>query len=149
MASTALRFFNVYGPRQPADSAYAAAVPIFMELALRSEPLTIYGDGHQTRDFVYVSDVAEAVVRAAASEQTGVYNVGSGCPVEILDLANLIASLTGGPYRPPLRPAPARRRPRVSLALVTRIREALDWSPSCSLEQGLSHTVKWYRRASP
>ncbi len=148
VASTALRFFNVYGPRQPADSAYAAAVPIFMELGLRGEPLTIYGDGHQTRDFVYVSDVAEAVVLAAASERTGVYNVGSGCPVEILDLANLIASLTGGPtahhFAPP-RPGDVRS----SLALVTRIREALDWSPSCSLEQGLIDTVKWYQRVSP
>jgi len=148
VASTALRFFNVYGPRQPANSAYAAAVPIFMEFGLRGEPLTIYGDGHQTRDFVYVSDVAEAVALAATSERTGVYNVGSGRPVEILDLANIITSLTGGPtahrFAPP-RPGDVRS----SLAVVTRIREALDWSPSCSLEQGLSHTVKWYRRASP
>jgi UDP-glucose 4-epimerase len=144
VAGTALRFFNVYGPRQAADSAYAAAVPIFAELGLRGETLTIYGDGRQTRDFVFVSDVAEAVLCAAESPRTGVYNVGTGSAVEVLELANTIAGLTGGPSKhrfAPLRPGDVRS----STAVITRIAEALDWSPACSLEQGLSDTVKWYR----
>jgi UDP-glucose 4-epimerase len=145
--STALRFFNVYGPRQAADSAYAAAVPIFTQLGLRGETFTIYGDGRQTRDFVFVSDVAEAVLRAAESPQTGVYNVGTGRGVEVLDLANTIAGLTGGPLNHRFAP----RRPgdvRSSTAVITRIAEALRWSPAFSLEQGLSDTVEWHRHVA-
>ena len=77
LASVALRFFNVYGPRQPADSDYAAAVPIFLQRGLRGETLTVYGDGRQTRDFIFVEDVADCVFRAAAAPATGVFNVGS------------------------------------------------------------------------
>jgi UDP-glucose 4-epimerase len=145
LASVALRFFNVYGPRQPADSAYAAAVPIFMERGLRGETLTVYGDGHQTRDFVYVDDVAEAVVRAAESPRSGVFNVGTGQAVEVLELADAIAALTGGPAAhrfEPLRPGDVRS----STADVRRMGEALDWKPAWSLREGLAATLEWYRR---
>jgi UDP-glucose 4-epimerase len=140
-----MRFFNVYGPRQPADSAYAAAVPIFMQRGLRSEPLTIYGDGRQTRDFVYVADVAAAVFDAAQSPETGVYNVGTGQPVEVLKLADTIVTLTrgSGSHRfEALRLGDVRS----STADVTRIEKALGWRPAHALEQGLHETLAWYRQ---
>jgi UDP-glucose 4-epimerase len=145
LASVAMRFFNVYGPRQPAVSAYAAAVPIFMQRGLRGEPLTIYGDGHQTRDFVFVGDVAAAVFQAAQSEETGVYNVGTGQPVEVLELADTIVNLTGGTgsYR---FEAPRPGDVRSSTADVTRIEKTLGWRPAHSPEQGLRETLEWYRQ---
>ncbi len=144
LASVALRFFNVYGPRQPADSAYAAAVPIFMERGLRGETFTVFGDGRQTRDFVFVEDVAAAVLRAAESDATGVYNVGTGQAIEILELADTIQRLTGGKgaHRfEPLRPGDVRS----STADIARVTAALDWRPAWQLEKGLAATLEWYR----
>ena len=145
LASVALRFFNVYGPRQPADSDYAAAVPIFLQRGLRGETLTVYGDGHQTRDFVFVEDVADAVFRAALAPATGVFNVGSGEPTEILTLADEIAKLTGGPpgHRfEPLRPGDVRS----STADVARVAAALGWHAQTGLARGLARSLDWYRR---
>lgn len=144
LASVALRFFNVYGPRQPADSAYAAAVPIFIERGLRGERFTIYGDGHQTRDFVYVEDVADAVVRAAESSASGVFNVGTGSAIEVLQLADTIAQLTGAASDhafEPLRPGDVRS----STAEVSRAAAELDWKAAWSLEKGMARTLAWYR----
>ena len=144
LASTALRFFNVYGPRQPANSAYAAAVPIFLERALRGEPLTIYGDGRQTRDFVFVADVADAVLRAARSPATGVANVGTGVPQEILDLADEVARLAG--HRVPHRFSPSRPGDvRASCADAARARQLLGWGGGRPLAEGLAATLAWYR----
>jgi len=144
LGAVALRFFNVYGPRQPADSAYAAAVPIFIERALRGEPVTIYGDGRQTRDFVFVADVAEAVLRAARSPASGVFNIGTGEAREILGLADEIARLTGSAT--PHRFAASRAGDvRASSADASRARQTLGWSPAHSLSQGLAETLAWYR----
>ena len=144
LASVALRFFNVYGPRQAANSDYAAAVPIFIERALRGEALTIYGDGRQTRDFVFVADVADAVLRAALSPATGVMNVGTGAPQEILGLADAVAGHTGlgAPHRfAPSRPGDVRS----STADLSRVRRLLGWAPTRSLGEGLLETLAWYR----
>jgi UDP-glucose 4-epimerase len=144
LGSVALRFFNVYGPRQAAGSAYAAAVPIFIERALRGEPLTIYGDGRQTRDFVFVADVAEAVLRAAQGSENGVFNVGTGEAQAILDLADEIARLTG--HALPHHFAPSRTGDvRASSADASRARQALGWSPAHPLAQGLAETLAWTR----
>jgi len=144
LASVALRFFNVYGPRQAADSAYAAAVPIFIERGLREEGLTVFGDGHQTRDFVHVEDVAEAVVRAAEAPASGVYNVGTGQEIEILELADVIAELTGGPRDHHFEPRRA-GDVRSSTADVSQVKKELDWKARRSLREGLASTVDWYR----
>ena len=147
LSSIAFRFFNVYGPRQPADSAYAAAVPIFIERGLAGEASTINGDGSQTRDFVYVEDVANAVVTAAQSDHTGVYNVGTGRPISILELADTIAELTGCSESHRF----AERRAgdlRASTADTSRIREDLAWRAAYSLQQGLRETLSWYRSRS-
>jgi UDP-glucose 4-epimerase len=147
LASAALRFFNVYGPRQPATSAYAAAIPIFIERSLAGRTLTIYGDGHQTRDFVYVTDVAEAIFRCAVGKAQGVLNVGTGVPIEVRNLADRIAALTGADreYRfEPLRLGDVRS----STADVARSAAALGWVPDCPLEKGLAETLAWWRTAA-
>jgi len=95
LPTVALRYFNVYGPRQNPDSEYAAVIPRFIRAARLGEPLTIYGDGQQTRDFTYVADVVEANVFSATHEFTGVYNVGRGDTITISELANIVRLVTG------------------------------------------------------
>lgn len=86
-----LRFFNVFGPRQDPDSAYAAAVPIFIKRALANEPITIFGDGEQTRDFIYIKDLIKAIDHCCMRpEMHNAYNVGLGKSTSIRDLANMI-----------------------------------------------------------
>ena len=142
--TTALRFFNVYGPRQDASSDYAAVIPIFIERALAGETLTIYGNGQQTRDFIYAQDVADAVLASLRSPYCGVLNVGTGRAVRILDLAEQVLSLTGskGGY------VFADRRPgdaASSTADISAIVRDLEWTPGIGLEQGLSQTLRWFR----
>jgi len=96
LKAASMRYFNVFGPRQDPKSQYAAAIPIFIHKALRNEPVTIFGDGEQTRDFVYVKDVVAANVYLAQNhEYTGVYNVGYGSSISIKELAKKIIAMTG------------------------------------------------------
>jgi len=138
--AVALRFFNVYGPRQDPRGPYAAAVPKFLEAARAGSPLTIFGDGHQTRDFVYVDDVTAALEHAALSPSlSGVYNVASGHSVSVLLLAELILALTG--LRSEIRHAPARPGDILhSSASIEKIR-ATGWKPSFDLAAGLQNIV--------
>jgi UDP-glucose 4-epimerase len=91
--TTSLRYFNVFGPRQNPKSAYAAAVPIFINKALQNEPITIYGDGSQTRDFIYVKDIVKANI-LASMKGSGTYNVALGHSTSILELAENIIKIT-------------------------------------------------------
>ena len=136
LPAVALRFFNVYGPRQDPRGPYAAAVPRFLEAARAGTPLTIFGDGHQTRDFVYVEDVTAALEHAALSPTlSGVYNVASGQSVSVLRLAELILALTG--LRSEIRYGPARAGDILhSSASIEKIR-ATGWNPSFDLSAGL------------
>lgn len=94
--TASLRFFNVFGPRQDPQSAYAAAVPIFMQKAFAGDPITIFGDGEQTRDFVHVKDVAAALRHVAMLPQlSGTFNVGYGTSMTVNDLASRIIRLAG------------------------------------------------------
>jgi len=96
LKTACMRYFNVFGPRQDPKSQYAAAVPIFIDKALRNEPITIFGDGLQTRDFIYVKDVVAAnVFLAERPELAGVYNVACGRSITIQELAEKIVMLTG------------------------------------------------------
>ena len=144
LATTALRFFNVFGPRQPADSDYAAAVPIFVERGLSGQNLTIYGDGKQTRDFIYVEDVAEAIFCAAVGDTNGVLNVGTGEAIDVVALADTIARLTGGPTAHRFEP-PRAGDVRSSLADVSRIEKAMRWRARSPLENGLVPTLAWWK----
>lgn len=139
-----LRYFNVFGPRQDPRSAYAAAVPIFIRRALSGRPITIFGDGGQTRDFVFVKDVVAANLFAAStSGLTGVFNVGYGGSVTIREIAERILAQTGGTsvieHAEP-RPGDVRH----SRAAADRLRAA-GWAPGYTLESGLAETLAWYR----
>lgn len=144
LETVALRFFNVFGPRQDPRSAYAAAVPMFMLQALRHEPLAIHGDGGQTRDFVYVKDVAAANLFAATTPGlTGVFNVGYGGQITVLQLAERIIALAGsrsGISHTPKRPGDVRH----SRADVGAL-HAAGFRPVSSLDAGLAETLAYYR----
>lgn len=141
LATASLRFFNVFGPRQDPRSAYAAAVPIFMHRALRGEPLEIYGDGEQTRDFIFVRDIAGAL--AFLTEETalsGVFNAGYGGSLSINALAEQILELTGSKSR--IVHAPARAGDiRHSSASAAKLRSA-GWKPQYDLAGGLRITAQ-------
>jgi UDP-glucose 4-epimerase len=95
LKTACMRYFNVFGPRQDPNSQYAAAVPIFIQRALKNEPITIYGDGEQTRDFVYVKDVVAAnAFLAEHADLSGVYNVAYGKKITVNELARRIIDLT-------------------------------------------------------
>ena len=140
LETMALRFFNVFGPRQDPRGAYAAAVPIFMEQALAGGPLTIYGDGGQTRDFVYVKDIVAANVFGATTPGlTGVFNAGYGGKITVLELARRIIELAGS--RSEIRHVPERPGDvRHSMASVEKLRAA-GFRPSGSLEEGIAATL--------
>ncbi|MCL4741719.1 MAG: NAD-dependent epimerase/dehydratase family protein [Phycisphaerales bacterium] len=148
MDTISLRYFNVFGPRQPADSAYAAVVPAFARRVLSGHRPVIYGDGEQSRDFTFVANAALATLLAGTSERsfTGeVVNVGSGRRVSILALARLIAERCGrADLVPEHRPARA-GDVRHSLADLTRARDLLGYQPFAPLEVGLDETIESLR----
>lgn len=133
-----LRFFNVYGPRQDPKSPYAAAIAAFCDRARAGRPLTIFGDGTQTRDFVYVEDIAAANI-LAAERGTGTYNVATGSSVTIRDVAETIAREAG--KGSPVEYAPPRAGDVMhSCGDASRLRE-LGWEPGTSLEEGMRRTL--------
>lgn len=142
LETVSLRYFNVYGPRQSPDGAYAAVIPRFIEACLAGRPLSIEGDGLQTRDFTFVGDLCQAVMLAgtAADAVQGPLNLGAGTSVSILDLAHGIGAACESV--PGIVHEAARRGDvRDSLADVTRARERLGWTPATSLADGLAATV--------
>lgn len=147
LETAALRLFNVFGPRQDPGSAYAAAVPVFMQQALANRPLTIFGDGGQTRDFIYVKDIVAANVFAATTPGVaGVFNAGYGGPTTVLDLARRIVALAGS--RSEIRHAPERPGDvRHSHANVSKLRTA-GFQPAGTLETGLAATLEHFRSAT-
>jgi len=142
------RIFNTYGPRMQAGDG--RVVPNFCVAALRGEPLTIYGDGAQTRSFCYVDDLVDGLLRLATRPglRGRVVNLGNPREHTILELAEVTARLAGTALRlePRALPPddPARRRPDITLA-----RALLGWEPGVSLEQGLAATLDYFRSASP
>jgi len=141
-----LRFFNVFGPRQRADSPYSGVIAIFVKVLGEGRTPTIFGDGEQTRDFVYVSDVVQALLLAA--EKPGVsgeaFNVGAGGGISLLRLVEALNSLLGTS----ISPRHADPRPgdiRHSRADVSRARRALGYEPKVPFEEGLRRTLAWYR----
>jgi UDP-glucose 4-epimerase len=152
MRTVALRYFNVFGPRQADDSPYSGVIAIFATRLLSGKPITIHGDGQQTRDFVYVANVVRANLAAMDAQGAGaglepgaVFNVGCGTSVTILELYDELARLTGVRMRPAHGPARAGDVLH-SRASIERIRAGLGWSPSVGLREGLERTVEWYRQ---
>jgi UDP-glucose 4-epimerase len=140
-----LRYFNVYGVHQRFD-AYGNVIPIFATLLLRGEPLTVFGDGEQTRDFINVADVARANVLAACDRGvTGAFNLGSGTAVKVNHLVRLLEEAAG--RRATVRHGPPRPGDvRNSLADIRAIGDALGFVPTVALEPGLVEYVGWLRR---
>lgn len=149
LATVALRFFNVFGPRQPADSAYAAAIPAFTKRLLAGESPVIFGDGLQTRDFTFVANVVGAMLRAASAPTAGVsgrvFNVGAGKRTDLVELCRILARLCGCPHVQPTFAEARAGEVRHSLADVSAIRAALGFTPFAGLDEGLSETVAWMR----
>lgn len=142
----ALRYFNVYGPRQRFD-AYGNVIPIFVFRMLAGQPLTVFGDGEQTRDFVNVHDVVQANLKAAlAPGVSGAFNIGSGTQVSINRLLELLRAATGldpvVDYGPP-RPGDVRD----SLADIGAAQAAFGYQPAVSLAEGLQEYCAWARSA--
>jgi UDP-glucose 4-epimerase len=143
--SVCLRYFNVYGVNQRYD-AYGNVIPIFAHRVLHGEPITIFGDGEQTRDFVNVRDVARANLRAAQTAGlSGAFNVASGTRVTINDLAGLVTRESGVPAVVQYGP-PRRGDVRHSLADISAAQAAFGYQPSVGLEEGLREYMDWSKR---
>jgi dTDP-glucose 4,6-dehydratase len=142
MDTRIVRFFNTYGPRMRLDDG--RVVPNFVSQALRNEPITIYGDGMQTRSFGYYADTLEGVYRLAMSDFKEPVNIGTDQERTILDFANVVIELTGSKseiiHLAPLPDDPRQRKPDL-----TRARTILGWEPKTSLEEGLAKTVSYFQ----
>lgn len=142
-----LRYFNVFGPDQTADSEYAAVIPRFITGALRDEVVTVNGDGGQTRDFTYIDNVIEANLRAAAAPEAGAgeaYNIGCGQRLSLNDLLGEIGRILGRPLR--VNHVPTRAGDvRDSMASIDKAAAALGYAPAVAFAEGLRHTVAAYR----
>lgn len=140
-----LRYFNVFGERQAADSAYAAVIPKFIHAMRSGRQPTVHGDGRQARDFTYVANVVDAniAVCRAAGPLSGVYNVACGSSTSILELVALLNEILGTSLEPEFQPSRAGDI-RNSMADIRRARAAFGYQPSVSVREGLERTVAWY-----
>ena len=148
LETVVLRYFNIFGPRQSLESQYGAVVPLFVAAALRGDPPIIFGDGGQTRDFTYVTNVVEANLLAcnAPTEQAvgRVFNIGYGTATSICELWQRIAAAVGADVEP-LYDAPRAGDVRHSVASIDLARERLGYNPVVNLDEGLSRTIAYYR----
>jgi UDP-N-acetylglucosamine/UDP-N-acetyl-alpha-D-glucosaminouronate 4-epimerase len=138
-----LRYFNVFGPRQSPYSQYAAGVPLFLTAVAAGEPITIYGDGEQSRDFTYVSNVVDATVLAAdaAGASGRIFNIAAGSPTSVNEVADSIGRLLG---KPVLKEFAPRRAGDIqdSWADISAARDVLGYDPSVDLDDGLRRTAE-------
>ncbi|MEN8127212.1 MAG: NAD-dependent epimerase/dehydratase family protein [Planctomycetota bacterium] len=146
LQTACMRYFNVFGPRQDPGSQYAAAIPIFIHKALRNEPITIFGDGQQTRDFIYVKDIVAAnAFLAETAGVTGVYNVAYGKRQTINDIARKIIQLTGS--QSSIEYAPSRagdvKHSQASIEKIT----ATGFVPGSDFDSGLVKTIEFFSQS--
>ena len=143
---SALRYFNVYGPRQDPEGEYAAVVPKFIDQLLAGDRPTIFGDGEQTRDFVFIQDVVAANVVAATGGCSGVFNVASGSSVTINDLVTALQQALNREVEP-IYDDPRPGDIRQSSADVSKARDTFGFEPTVSFEEGIDRTVEWFQKA--
>jgi len=140
-----VRIFNTYGPRMHPDDG--RVVSNFIVQALSGEPITIYGDGTQTRSFCYVDDLIEAMIRMMAKDCVGPINIGNPGEFTMLELAQRVLELTGSKSEIVFLPLPAddpkQRRPDISVA-----KQVLDWEPKIALDEGLIRTIRYFERVT-
>ena len=144
LKTVCLRYFNVYGPRQDPNSEYAAVIPKFITRALNNQPPIIFGDGKQTRDFVYVKDVAKANILSMKKNVVGVYNIGCGEKISINELAEKIMENSDVKLEP-IHDKPMPGDIKHSLADISLARDKLEYEPDYSLSEGLKNTIKWFK----
>jgi dTDP-glucose 4,6-dehydratase len=141
-----VRIFNTFGPRMRLNDG--RVVPNFIAQALRGEPLTVFGDGSQTRSFCYVADTVEGIYRLLMSDETDPVNIGNPSEMTILQFAHKIIELTGSSSRITfVQPEDVRIKddPKVRQPDIGKARRVLDWEPKISLEEGLRKTIEWFR----
>ncbi len=152
LETVVLRYFNIFGPRQNLESQYGAVIPLFITAALRGEAPVIFGDGEQTRDFTFVTNVVEANLLACHATPDGaageVFNIGCGDATSIRELWRRIKDLVGVDVEP-VHEAPRVGDVRHSVASITRGRELLGYAPAVTLEEGLQRTIAYYRDRVP
>ena len=138
-----VRIFNTYGPRMGLDDG--RVVPNFIKQALTGQPLTVYGDGSQTRSFCYVSDMVSGIYKLMYAKPAGPVNIGNPKELKVNEFANVILKLTGSRskivYKPLPQDDPKQRRPDISKA-----KKELSWIPEISLEEGLKKTIEWFSK---
>jgi UDP-glucose 4-epimerase len=146
LEGVALRYFNVFGPRQDPNGPYAAVIPLVMRAALTGAPMTVYGDGLQTRDFTYIDNVVNANVLAATGEAARVsgwaVNVGAGEQISLLDLVRMVEEISGRPIQVAHQPSRVGDI-RDSLASLVRARAILGYEPSVSVREGVRRLWQW------
>jgi dTDP-glucose 4,6-dehydratase len=143
MDTKIVRIFNTYGPRMKKEDG--RAIPNFISQALDNQPLTIYGDGKQTRSFCYVSDLIEGIGRFMTADFNGPMNIGNPHEVTILEIAQRIQDIIGGKsdlvFKPLPEDDPKQRRPDI-----TKAQKILGWSPKVDLSEGLRETIEWFKK---
>jgi nucleoside-diphosphate-sugar epimerase len=146
LETVALRYFNVFGPRQDPNSDYAAVIPRFSTRLLSGQPPTVYGDGEQTRDFTYIANVVDANWKAATSPNVAgeAFNIGCGDRVSLNQLIDKMNEVLGSHIKPNYEP-PRKGDVRHSLADISKAERMIAYSPATSLEVGLRHVLDWYR----
>jgi UDP-N-acetylglucosamine/UDP-N-acetyl-alpha-D-glucosaminouronate 4-epimerase len=145
LETVCLRYFNVYGPRQAIEGAYCLVIGIFMNQRRAGQPLTVHGDGQQTRDFTWVGDVVRANISAGQSDRVGAgeaINVGAGTEVSIARIAELI----GGPV---VHTPPRGFDERYKRAGILRARELLEWTPDVQIDEGMRRLLEWSDLPAP
>src|ERR1017187_2247344 len=142
-----LRLANVYGPRQD-PGGDAGVIPIFCGAAISGESPTIYGDGTQTRDYVYVGDTVRGFLAAADDERPGTWNIGTGAEISVIDLVQIIAGAAGRPVHPQFGPPRAGELQRSALA-VNRAARDLGWTAETGLADGVREVYRWLEAGAP
>jgi UDP-glucose 4-epimerase len=149
LETVALRYFNVYGPRQRPDSRYAAVIPLFIDALLQRRPPEVHGDGRQTRDFTFISDAVAANLRAAeapADRCAGrAYNVAGGAAYSLLDLLEILRGITGVDVEP-THVGPRAGDVRHTRADITAAADDLSHRPAVAFDEGVRRTVEWFTR---
>ncbi len=149
LETVSIRYFNVFGPRQQPSSPYSGVISLFIKAALEGTAPTIHGDGLQTRDFTYIANVVDGVLKAAAAPDAAgeVINVATGGRVSLLDVWATLGRLVGTIQAPVFGPARA-GDVRDSQADISKAHRLLGYAPGVSFEEGLQFTVDWFRKAA-
>jgi nucleoside-diphosphate-sugar epimerase len=148
LETVSIRYFNVFGPRQDPSSPYSGVISVFATALLENRPPTIFGDGNQTRDFTYVANVVDGVLRACEAPRASgeIINVATGGRISLNQLFEEMRKLVGGTLTPVYEES-RQGDVRDSQADITKARELLGYQPTVSFEEGLRKTIEWYRTA--